>query len=258
MRKIGYAVIAGFLVLATVAVGVSAFVFGDNLGRGVSGDITVNVDPTQNVDDYSMAFPETFKYREGTAFSSSYQEETGLLTVRDLGFLHAEALESYGDAFYVRAQFTYDSQTMLDYIQEITDYPETLRVNFTLSIDEGWDGVSEYLDFEGAAMFLIYDGSVNAAIGAAMKIPLGYSVSKEDGALGLGFYSMIFEGPEEYLSYQEFFTIGNGYGEQSLTMVFAIPLVADYSEGLTQENVSALRFSIGYGFHAYDGEEENV
>lgn len=249
MRRAGVIGIAAACLLATVGVGVASFVFGDNVGQSVSGSATVQVGGADYIEDpYGVDFPESFFYVEGTASSSSYSESADLTAVSSLGFTDSIYISSeYQSAFFLEARFEYSPQDMLDYAESISDYPNFLTMNFSVTVNDKSE-FEDLVDVSSARLFLVYDGTVRAAHGEAMTLDIA-SVQDE----GYSFQNYPYETPSEGLSYEEFFTIGNGYGTQTLEMIFAFPVsdVASFSEN----TVSSLSFSIGYGFHYYYTEE---
>lgn len=248
MRRAGVIGIAAACLLATVGVGVASFVFGDNVGQSVSGSATVQVGGADYiVDPYGVDFPESFAYVEGTASSSSYADSDVLTTVSSLGFTDSIYISSeYQSAFFVEARFEYSPQDMLDYAKSISDYPDFLTMSFSVTVSDK-SGFENLVDVSSARLFLVYDGTVRAAHGEALTIG---STVRDDG---YSFSSYVYETPSEGLSYEEFFTIGNGYGTQTLEMIFAFPVRDEAS--FSENTVSSLSFSIGYGFHYYYTDE---
>lgn len=248
MRRAGVIGIAAACLLATVGVGVASFVFGDNVGQDVSGSATVQVGEADYIEDpYGVNFPESFVYVDGTASSSSYTDSDVLTTVSSLGFTDSIYISSeYQSAFFVEARFEYSPQDMLDYAESISDYPDFLTMNFSVTVSDKSE-FENLVDASAARLFLVYDGTVRAAHGAALTVG---SMVRDDG---YSFSSYVYETPSEGLSYEEFFTIGNGYGTQTLEMIFAFPVRDEAS--FSKDTVLSLSFSIGYGFHYYYTEE---
>lgn len=245
MRRAGVIGIAAACLLATVGVGVASFVFGDNVGQDVSGSATVQVGGADYiVDPYGVDFPESFAYVEGTASSSSYTDSDVLTTVSSLGFTDSIYISSeYQSAFFVEARFEYSPQDMLDFREDMAEHADFLLMNISLAVNDT-DSFSSLVDASSARLFLVYDGTVRAAHGEAMTLDIA-SVQDE----GYSFQNYPYETSSEGLSYEEFFTIGNGYGTQTLEMIFAFPVRDEAS--FSEDTVSSLSFSIGYGFHYY-------